>query len=155
MSRPWQNPADMLGVDEALARILAAFQPLDVVELDLLDALGLVVAADVVAREAVPPFRNSAMDGFALRSADTSRATMGRPVALRVTGSIAAGQFSQRTVAAGEAVRIMTGAPLPDGVDGVARFEEVVEGDGNIRLARPIAVGENVRAPARISASEL
>jgi molybdopterin molybdotransferase len=147
MPYAWQNPAEMLGVDVALERVLAAFQPLDVVELPLLEALDLVVASDVIASDAVPHFRNSAMDGFALRSADTSQATNARPVALRVVETVAAGEVSRRALAAGGAVRIMTGAPLPDGADCVARFEEVLEGAGGIRLSRPIIAGENVRAP--------
>src|ERR1700690_3424917 len=73
------------------------------------DAVGLVVGADVVAREPVPPFANSQMDGYALRAVDT----IGAPVTLEVVGAVMAGQTYDGALRAGHAVRIMTGAPLP------------------------------------------
>ena len=76
-------------------------------------ALGCVVGAPVVADEPVPPFVNSSRDGYALRSADTARAPTGLPARLRVVGTIMAGAVLDGTVGPGEAVRIMTGAPLP------------------------------------------
>ncbi|HMM40796.1 MAG TPA: molybdopterin molybdenumtransferase MoeA, partial [Thermomicrobiales bacterium] len=103
--RTRSNREAAIGVDGALARILTHFAPLPTKHVPLLDALGLAVAADVVAEGAVPPFRNSAMDGFAVRSADTTRA----PVTLRVTGHVVAGHAAGQHFAAGEAVRIMTG----------------------------------------------
>src|SRR5438132_7098969 len=102
--------------DDALARILAGVPPLPSVDVALLDALGLVLAEEIVADRDVPPFRNSAMDGYAVRAADVTTA----PTKLRVTGEIAAGMAPPPgRVGAGEAMRIMTGAPLPDGADTV------------------------------------
>jgi molybdopterin molybdotransferase len=146
--RDWDNPEQMLSVDDALARILAHFAPLPAVETRIVDALGMVLARDITATVDVPPFRNSAMDGYALRHHDTSAA----PATLRVVATIAAGTAPQRAVGPGEAIRIMTGAPLPDGADAVVRFEETDEIAKaaaamlyEITVSRPIVVGENVR----------
>jgi molybdopterin molybdotransferase len=111
----------------------------------ILEALGMVTATQVVAPVDVPPFRNSAMDGYALRATDTEQA----PIRLRVVGLVAAGGVPARMVEPGEALRVMTGAPLPDGADAVVRFEETDEltRDSNdyIRIGRPIRPYENVR----------
>ena len=87
----------------------------------------MVLAADVIAVNDVPPFRNSAMDGYAVRAADTHSATWSSPVELPVTAHVAAGQRDVPRLGAGEAIRIMTGAPLPMGADAVVRFEETDE----------------------------
>lgn len=139
--RTRQNREAAVGVDEALARILAHFAPLPVEHLPLLDAVGLAAAADVPAEGAVPPFRNSAMDGYAVRSADTARA----PLTLRVAGHVVAGHAANQRLAAGESVRIMTGAPVPDDADAVVRFEDVRECERQIELSRPVRPGDNVR----------
>src|SRR6266480_4913021 len=107
----------LMSADDALARILAGVPALPVVEVPLLDALGLVVVDDIAADHDVPPFRNSAMDGYAVRGDDVASA----PVELRVVGEVAAGGFPERAVEPGEAMRIMTGAPMPDGADTVVR----------------------------------
>ncbi|HEX5167109.1 MAG TPA: gephyrin-like molybdotransferase Glp [Thermomicrobiales bacterium] len=146
--RAWDTPEAMLSVDDALARILDRFSPLPAVETAILDALGMVLSADVVSTVDVPPFRNSAMDGYAIRAEDTASA----PVALSVVGEVAAGNVADRPVGRGEAIRIMTGAPVPDGADSVVRFEETDESARSgrsetpaIGISRQIAVGENVR----------
>jgi molybdopterin molybdotransferase len=147
--RPREDVERLLSVDDALARVLAMVAPLPVASLPLLDASGLVLAEDIVAPEDVPPFRNSAMDGFAVRAKDTAEARFDRPLTLRVHGTAAAGSTTRLAVAPGCAIRIMTGAPLPDGADAVVRFEETDEGRlngpgvvGVLRSARP---GDNVR----------
>src|SRR5215218_1840632 len=89
--RPWEDVERMLGVDDALATILAAFAPLPRASIPILDADGLVLATDITAGEDVPPFRNSAMDGYAVRAEDTTGASTARPVHLRVVGNLAAG----------------------------------------------------------------
>ncbi|HEX5498189.1 MAG TPA: molybdopterin molybdenumtransferase MoeA, partial [Thermomicrobiales bacterium] len=109
--RPWEAVERMLGVDEALARMLAAFAPLPAVDAPILDALGLTLAEDVRAVEPTPPFRNSAMDGYAVRAGDTRRAAFTAGVQLRVVGMVAAGAPAAARVESGTAVRIMTGAP--------------------------------------------
>ena len=143
----------MLSVDDALQRILDAFSPLPVEHRPLDEALGYVLAADVVAGSAVPAFPNSAMDGFAVRAADTSGATPGCPVPLQVIAEAAAGYPCAATVRPGTAVRIMTGAPIPSGADAVVRFEETDEVFGTTRLGvgavvtihRAVSEGDNVR----------
>ena len=90
------------------------------IALDLLSiALGLVLAEPVLATEAVPPFANTAMDGFAVRAVDT----VGAPVRMAVVGTLAAGDAPDRPVGPGEAIRIMTGAPMPPGADAVVMVE--------------------------------
>lgn len=127
--RDWENPDEMISVDDAFERIVAHFSALEPVRAPILDALGLVLAEDVVADVPVPPFQNSAMDGYAVRAGDTSGATSDAPVELVVIETLAAGAASRTKVSAGEAIRIMTGAPLPEGADTVVRFEETDESD--------------------------
>ncbi len=156
IERPWEDVERMLGVDDALDHILAAFSPLPTESVPLLHAVGLVLSEAVVATEDVPPFRNSAMDGYAVRSADTDGATFDRPIRLRVIATVAAGSQSRRRVESGTAIRIMTGAPLPAGADAVVRFEETDEGTAprsdhpaatrdDIRVRRAARPGDNVR----------
>ena len=101
----------MLTLDEARQHVLDRVSRLGPVDVALNDAAGLVLAADVVAAELVPPFANTAMDGFAVQFADT----VGAPVTLEVIGTIAAGSTLDGEVGPGQAARIMTGAPMPPG----------------------------------------
>lgn len=149
-TRTWEDPEEMLGVDAAREHVLAAVRPLPPVDLPLLDAVGLVLAEDVVADADIPPFRNSAMDGYALRAADVAGATAERPVRLAVVAEVAAGTPEPAPLAPGQAVRIMTGAPLPAGADTVVRFEETDEFDAGPRrsqvaVRRAVRPWENVR----------
>src|SRR5216110_1081733 len=121
-----------LTVDEAQSRILARIAPLEPTEVGLLDALGAVLAEDAAADRNVPPFRNSAMDGYAVRGSDVGSAG----ARLRVVGSVAAGAVPDRRVDAGEAIRIMTGAPLPDGADTVVRVEDTDNGTEMVTITR-------------------
>ena len=133
-------------VDEVLARVLDAVRPLPPVERPLLEALDFVIAETIVAPGNVPPFTNSAMDGYALRSRDTDGATAEMPVSLTVVGTVAAGEDPRSIVDVGQALRIMTGAPLPPGADAVVRFEEADELDATtVRVRRPIGEHEHVR----------
>lgn len=129
--RHWDDPESMLGVGDARSRVLAAFQRLEPIRLPLLDTLGHILAEDVVAQQNVPPFRNSAMDGYAVRSSDLSSASATEPVRLRVIGELPAGYPPKQTVQPGHAVRLMTGAVLPDGADAVVRFELTDELDSS------------------------
>ena len=117
----------MISVEEARARILDQVAPLDAVRVPLLDALGQALAEDVRAGLDLPPLANTAMDGYAVRAADTAGATPAAPRELRVTGYLAAGAVYEGSVGPGEAVRIMTGAPIPAGADTVVPFEETDE----------------------------
>ena len=129
-----------LSVDEALERILARVTRLDTISLPLLDALGAVLAEDAVADRDIPPFRNSAMDGYAVRASDVEDEN-----SLRVVGSVAAGAMPDRRVGPGEAMRIMTGAPMPDGADTVVRVEDTDNGSDQVRITRATPPGTAVR----------
>ena len=130
-----------MSADDALARILAGVPMLAAVESPLLDALGLVLAEDVAADRDVPPFRNSAMDGYAVRGDDVGSA----PVELRVVGELAAGEFPDREVGTGEAMRIMTGAPLPEGADTVVRVEDTDNATDIVTITAATPTGVAVR----------
>ncbi len=121
------NDDGMIGVEAARRAILAGVVPLPVEEVSILDALGLVLADTMVATADIPPFRNSAMDGYAVRAADLRDATRTSPARLRVIAEGPAGYAPRGTVTPGTAIRIMTGAPLPPGADTVVRFEETDE----------------------------
>ncbi len=132
--RPWEDVERMLGVDEAVERVLALVAPSAPTRMPLRQARGLVLAEPIIAPESVPPFRNSAMDGYAVIAADTGTARADAPVMLDVTGAIAAGDAPGGELRTGEAIRIMTGAPMPEGADAVVRFEET---DETGRSSRP------------------
>jgi molybdopterin molybdotransferase len=117
----------MLSVEEARDRILSYFEVLPPEEAQLVDSLGQVLAEDLVAPFDIPPLANSAMDGYAVRAADTVGATKETPVELPVTGSVAAGQLPDGPLRGGTAIRIMTGAPMPDRADSVVPYEDTDE----------------------------
>ena len=118
---------DMLSVEEALERILSFFHVLDSEDKPIVEALGQVLAEDVIAGFEIPPLDNSAMDGYAVRAAGIKGASKDSPVVLRVVGSIAAGELPGVGVTSGTAVRIMTGAPVPKGADAIVPFEDTDE----------------------------
>ena len=138
----------MLGVAEASERILARLGTCSSERVRLSDALGRVLARDVVSPVSLPPWPNSAMDGYAARAEDVRGATSGRPVRLTVTESIAAGRFASRPVGRGEAARIMTGAPLPAGADTVVRVEDTDDGDATVEIRSDRDADRNVRPRA-------
>ncbi|MGA9350248.1 MAG: gephyrin-like molybdotransferase Glp [Anaerolineae bacterium] len=142
----------MISVDEALEYVLKHFEPLEPEEVEILDTLDRVLAEDVYSDMDIPPFDNSAMDGYAVRAADTVGAGPEASITLRVIADLAAGYTTDLVVEAGTAIRIMTGAPLPAGADAVVRFEETSEGlsagerrGDRIEVFRQVVVGENVR----------
>ncbi len=120
----------MISVEEALERILSHFSLLESEERPILDALGQVVADDIASEITIPPLDNTAMDGYAVRAADTTGAAEASPMRLRVIGELAAGYVFDGSVEPGTAVRIMTGAPIPTGADAVVPFEETDEPEG-------------------------
>jgi molybdopterin molybdotransferase len=139
-------PESLLSVDEARARVLSQVAPLPSEDRLIREALGRVLVEGVVARRTLPPWDNSAMDGFALRSADASA-----PGAkLRVVGAAFAGRAFSGEVNPGECARIMTGAPLPRGTDCVAMRERVrvqtVNGEELAELAEATPAGHHVRS---------
>ncbi len=119
--------SSMISVEEARERILAFFSRLEIERKPLVDALGQVLAEDIFAPFDIPPLDNTAMDGYAVRAADTTGATEAVPRELRVIADLAAGYVMDMPVGPGEAVRIMTGAPMPPGADAVVPFEETDE----------------------------
>lgn len=124
----------MLPVAEAVRRVTAGIERLPVETVPLADAVGFVLAADAVAPYTLPHWDNSAMDGYAVRGSDIGGATRSKPVALRVLETVAAGGFATRRVGEGEAVRIMTGAPIPDGADTVVRVEDTDAGEDVVQV---------------------
>ena len=120
----------MISVEEALQRILSYVHVLEPEEKPILDALGQVAADDVVSDFDIPSLDNTAMDGYAVRAADTAGTSTESPIALRVIGELAAGYVFDGAVESGTAVRIMTGAPIPAGADAVVPFEETDEAEG-------------------------
>ncbi len=117
----------MLSVEEALERILSVFHVLKPEDKPVLEAIGQVLAEDIVSRFDIPPLDNSAMDGYAVKAPDLKGASPESPVLLTVIGSVAAGHLPDKAVVAGTAIRIMTGAPVPEGADAVVPFEETDE----------------------------
>ena len=135
----------MVTYAQALQLILDRVAPLPPRWLPLEEALGLVAAEAVLAREPVPPFTNSAMDGFALRAADGAGASRDTPVRLPVVAEIPAGQPRPAPLQAGTACRIMTGANVPDGADAVVPVEEASAEDGQVVLCAPPRRGAHIR----------
>lgn len=135
----------MISIAEAIESVLSAVVPAPVEEVGLAAARARVLAEDVRAAFAIPPFANSQMDGFAVRSADLAGASADRPARLRVVGTIAAGGWSDREVGAGEVVRIMTGAPVPPGADAVVKVEDTTTDGTTVALRHAPAAGEFIR----------
>jgi molybdenum cofactor synthesis domain-containing protein len=137
----------LIPLDEARAFVLDACTALPLRTVPIDEALGCVAGSSVVATEPVPPFVNSSMDGYALRSVDTVGAAPRRPVRLEVVGTILAGTVLGSGIRAGQAARIMTGAPLPEGADAVCMLEECRDEAGGslVAISGPLAVGTAVR----------
>lgn len=148
-----QETRQALTVDQACSSILGAVSPLEADQKSLADALGLVLAEDVVAGRPLPPFDNAAMDGFALRAADVRGACRESPRVLRVRGEAAAGSWPPGAVDPGTCLRIMTGAPVPRGADTVVPFEQTDEttrvasgkGLGEVGVLGGVPPGANIR----------
>ena len=132
----------MTPLEDAQAFVLESCPPLGAVEVDREAAVGLVLAAPIVSAEVVPPFDNTAVDGYAVRAADVASV----PVELRVVGELAAGAAPTVAVGAGETIRIMTGAPMPEGADAVVMVEDSERvGDHAVRLTRSVPPGAAIR----------
>jgi molybdopterin molybdotransferase len=134
-------------------RVLSRIQPLAPIDLPLHDAYGCVVARDVFADTQLPSFSSSAMDGFAVRSADVAGASPERPVELAIVGEARIGRRPEATVGGGEAVRIDTGAPIPPGADCVVPIENCVVDGQRVRVLQGAPAGKHVR-PAGEDARE-
>lgn len=142
----------LIPLEDAQAIVLSQVRRTELVEIPIWQAAGLPLAEDATADIDISPFANSAMDGYAVRADDLAKASPDTPVTLSVVGHEAAGHVFEGAIGAGETVRIMTGAPVPEGADAVVKYEivEVLDGDGNegshVSFSAPAKVGENVRA---------
>ncbi|MEK9658576.1 MAG: gephyrin-like molybdotransferase Glp [Chloroflexota bacterium] len=153
--RPHAHPPTegLLSVEEALERVLGLVSPLHAVEVPLLEADGLALAEDVLAPFDIPGMDNSAMDGYAVRSEDVSGSSTGCPVTLAVVGQVQAGALPTVGVGPGQAVRIMTGAPMPKGADAIVPWEFTDEPARRaaggpitqIAITHPVTEGEHLR----------
>jgi molybdopterin molybdotransferase len=132
-------------VERARELMLQEVVPMPVEKIAITDALGRVVAEDVLVDRNIPPMDNSAMDGYGVRALDTVAATSGQPLKLTVVTTIPAGQQFGGEIKAGETVRIMTGAPIPAGVDAVVKRELVEEHDDHIFLTEPVLPQNDIR----------
>ncbi len=126
---------------EAQREVLAAVPTLPTVTVPVMDALGLVLSDPVVAPHDVPPFTNSAMDGYAVIGADVAEV----PVTLRVVDDVAAGHVSEASVSPGTAIKIMTGAPVPAGADTVVKVEDTEPGDGSVTILAATKLNAAIR----------
>ncbi len=135
----------MISVTEARERVLNSVKANDPVEVPLMETLGRVLAEDIVADTHIPPFDNSAMDGYALLSEDIVKATEENPVRLEVLEDLPAGYTARRSLGTGQAIRIMTGAPIPPGADAVIPVELTEREDGGVLVRRAVERGANVR----------
>lgn len=135
----------MIPVEEARDRILSRMSALGPERVELPRALHRVLSEDIVAARDIPAWPNSSMDGYALRAADTDAASGPAPARLTLGGRVAAGAIAERPLRPGEAFRIFTGAPLPEGADSVIPQEEVLQEGPALRVPRPVRSGEFVR----------
>lgn len=135
----------MIPLEEAQAFVLDRCSLLPVDSVPLRGARGLVTAEPVAAAEQIPPFDNTAVDGFAIRAEDLANASSDAPAELEIVGTIAAGAAPTVPVLAGQAIRIMTGAPLPDGADAVAMVEWTSTEGSRVLIDRSVGAGDAVR----------
>ncbi|HVQ31906.1 MAG TPA: molybdopterin molybdenumtransferase MoeA, partial [Vicinamibacteria bacterium] len=135
----------MISIARALEIVLENTPLLPIEDVALVDTLGRVLAEDVTADHDFPPFARSAMDGFAVRAEDVRTL----PAVLEVVGQVRAGQWPDRRLGAGEAIEIMTGAPLPPGADAVMQVENTKRlEEGRVQILAPVEANQNVAARA-------
>lgn len=131
--------------DEASQIVLDNIEVLPAEPIEHGNALGRTLAREIISEVQLPPFDNSAMDGYAVIAADVQNASENAPVTLRVIETIAAGDFPQKQVASNNCARIMTGAPLPLGADAVVMREDTRESETEVEILARVARGENIR----------
>ncbi len=135
----------MLSVKKALEIILDAARPLSPAVLPIKQALGRVIAEDVTSEVTIPPYDNSAMDGYAVRSEDLKTASEDSPCRLHVLGTIAAGDMPQKSVSSGAAIQIMTGAAVPEGADSVIPVEKTRRDGDSVEVFSATKAGQHIR----------
>ena len=134
----------MIDYEEARGLVLSAVKVLPAETVPLAEAPGRTLARDIKAREDIPPFTKATMDGYAVRAPDTRPAGTGGAVELEVTEDLPAGRFSRKPVGPGQAVRIMTGAPLPKGADAVVMVEDTAKRGARVEVRREVRPGDNI-----------
>jgi molybdopterin molybdotransferase len=138
--------SDLTRLEDALKVVLDTVPVLGIEKINLLDALGRVLAEDIVADRDNPPWDNSAMDGFAVRYQDIKQEyAVTTPTTLKVIEDVPAGRFASKTVGKGEAIRIMTGAALPQGADTVLKIEDTEATPDTVKVFKPELLGANIR----------
>jgi molybdopterin molybdotransferase len=138
--------SDLTRLEDALKIVLDTVPVLGIEKISLLDALGRVLAQDIIAERDNPPWNNSAMDGFAVRYEDIKQEhAISTPTILKVIEDVPAGRFPMKTVAKGEAIRIMTGAPIPQGADTVLKIEDTEASRDAVKVFKPEQQGANIR----------
>ncbi len=136
----------MVKVSDAQTVILKSIKLLSSEVVKLNNSLQRVLAQDIISDADIPPFDNSAMDGYALRSSDTKDAAKNNPKILEVIADLKAGQVSRKTLKPNQAIRIMTGAPVPEGADSVIMVEDSEKsGNNKVKIFTYIAEGVNIR----------
>src|SRR5215831_7957820 len=141
----------MIPIDQAIETVLRNATPLDIETVALPQALNRILAEDVIADTDLPPFDRAQMDGYAVRAADVARV----PAALKIVGESAAGAGWHHQMNAGEAVRIMTGAPVPQGADAVQQVELTKEIDSRVEILQSVELGRSiVRQASEIKSGE-
>jgi molybdopterin molybdotransferase len=138
-------PGELKSVEQHQADILGSIEPIQSLDLQLLDAHGCILAETVTSEVDLPPFDNASHDGYAVRVADLAAASAAEPVRLPVVGDVAAGAPSSYSVQPGLSVRIMTGAPVPTGADAVVPLEWTDRGLAAVTIDRPAVVGAHIR----------
>ena len=134
----------MLTIEEAVEVLTGAVSPVSETEkVSLHDAAGRVLAADIVAPRDQPPFDRSPLDGYAVRGEDTIEASKDQPVRLRVIGKIYAGQTFAGKIEKDECVRIMTGAPIPEGANAIIKQEDTDYGEDRVSIYRGVEPWKN------------
>jgi molybdopterin molybdotransferase len=138
--------SDLTRLEDALTVVLSTVPVLGMEKISLLDALGRVLAEDIIADRDNPPWNNSAMDGFAVRYEDIKQEhAITTPTVLNVIEDVPAGRFPMKTVGRGEAIRIMTGAPIPQGADTVLKVEDTDATPTSVKVFKPEPQGANIR----------
>jgi molybdopterin molybdotransferase len=135
----------MITVEEALEKILSHIHSLGFEKITILKAMGRVIAEDIYAKRDIPPLDNSGMDGYAVRWEDIQHASNHRPIRLEVVEDLPAGSISEKTLERGQAIRIMTGAPIPKGADTVIPVEDTKKEEGWVLILNEAPLGEHIR----------
>jgi molybdopterin molybdotransferase len=131
----------MIALEEAQAKVNRDLAVLPPVDMPISETLGMVLAETVAATEAIPPFANTAMDGFAVRAEDTKGASKDNPITLPVAATIPAGSVAPRLLGPGEAMRIMTGAPVPEGANAIIMVELTKPAGFDVKILAEVPEG--------------